>query len=949
VGPAAGTAAGRAGGRVLLIDDEIDLVESLRDTLESRGYVVDTAHAATQACERALCFRPQIALVDIRLGRGSGVDLLSGLRQTNPSLLCVMMTADADRETAIQALTEGAYHYLRKPIEARDLLATLERCFERIRLEEEKAAAEAELRARNTELAEINARLRQMVDAAGQLAACNHLEGLSHRLLDEVARIMAAEGGSLFFKHEDGFERVCSLDQDHVPRWLAAPFPEQSVFGRALRERRPVVIRDIGAESGIRPSGWAGYRDGSLVVFPIEIDGEVRALLSLHNKRWPPFTEQDRELGQVLISLSGEILRVQQASDSVRTSEERYRLLAENVTDVIWTTDSSGNVTYVSPSVERETGYTPGEVLAMGLERLLAPKSLSTALQALEEEQRRTPGPGEGWARRLDLEIVRKDGTSLWAEVKVTALAGSRRGEFLGVARDVTARRQAEEQLARLATAVEQAAEEMVLTDAHGVIQYVNPAFERLTGYSRQEAVGQTPRILKSGVHDQAFYRSLWTTISSGETWAGRLTNRRKDGSHVIQEATISPIRDPAGPIIGYVAAKRDVTRQVGLESRVAQTEKMEAIGRLAGGIAHDFNNILSAILGFVDLAERSNPAPGNVVRYLHGIREAGNRAAELTRQILTFSRQAPQEMRPVEVRGIVDEALKLMRAALPSTIAIRRSLASEAAVMADPTQIHQVVVNLCTNAGLAMRDGGVLELTLEDTELDAAFAEAHAPIAPGPFVRLSVRDTGCGIAPDRLARIFEPFYTTRPKGEGTGLGLAVVHGIVRNHGGLISVESVLGSESTFHVYLPAIPVSAVQDASAVKDLPRGRSERVLFVDDEEIQVELAKELLEELGYEVTGVRSAAEALAIFHARPDAVDIVVTDTTMPGMTGDVLAAGLLKLRPDLPVLLCTGFSERVSDAQARTIGVRQLLMKPFSLADLASAIRRALDSRPEQA
>jgi PAS domain S-box-containing protein len=951
VGPAAGASAARVGGRVLLVDDEADVAESLRDLLESRGYVVDTAHSATQACEQALSFRPQVALVEIRLGRASGIDLLSGLRRPNPSLLCVTMAAHADVEMAVQALTQGAYHCLRKPIDARELLATLERCFERIRLEAEKAAAEAELRARNTELAEINARLRQVVEAAGQLAACNHLEGLSHRLLDEVARIMAAEGGSLFFRHEGGFERVCSLDEGHVPLWLAAPFPEQTVFGRALRERRPVVIRDIDAESGIRPSGWAGYRDGSLVVFPIEIDGEVRALLSLHNKRWPPFTEQDRELGQVLISLSAEILRVQQASDSVRTSEERYRLLAENVTDVIWTTDSNGNVTYVSPSVERETGYTPGEVLAMGLERLLAPTSLSTALQVLEEEQRRTPAPGEGWARRLDLEIVRKDGTSLWAEVTVTALAGNRPGEFLGVARDVTARRQAEEQLARLATAVEQAGEEMILTDAYGVIQYVNPAFERLTGYSREEAVGQTPRILKSGVHDQAFYRSLWTTISSGETWAGRLTNRRKDGSHVIQEATISPIRDPAGRITGYVAAKRDVTRQVGLETRVAQTEKMEAIGRLAGGIAHDFNNVLSAILGFVDLAdlaERSNPAPGNVPRYLHGIREAGNRAAELTRQILTFSRQAPQEMRPVEARSVVDEALKLMRAALPSTIEIRRSLASDAAVMADPTQIHQVVVNLCTNAGLAMREGGVLELTLEDVELDAAFAEAHAPVGPGQFVHLSVRDTGCGIAPDMLARIFEPFYTTRPKGEGTGLGLAVVHGIVRNHGGLISVESAPGSGATFHVYLPAIPVSAVRDPSAVKELPRGRSERVLFVDDEEIQVELAKELLQELGYEVTGARSAAEALAIFRARPEAVDIVVTDTTMPGMTGDVLAGDLLRLRPGLPVLLCTGFSERVSEARARAIGVRQLLMKPFSLEDLASAIRRALDSRPEQ-
>jgi PAS domain S-box-containing protein len=824
----------QSGRRVLLIDDEVDFAESLRDILESRGYLVDAVHAANLACERTLSFEPQVALVDIRLGRASGIDLLSALRRARPEMLCVMMTAYADVETAIQALAEGAYHYLRKPIEARDLLATIERCFERIRLEEEKVTAEAALRARNEELAEINARLRQMVESARELAACSRLGDLGHRLLDEFARIMAAQGGSIFFRGQRGFECVCSLDKDHVPSWLEALPSDATVFGRALRERRPVVIRDISAEPGLKPSGWGGYKDGSLVVFPIEIDGEVRALLSLHNKRWPPFTEQDRELGQVLISLSGEILRVQQAAEAVRTSEERYRLLAENVTDVIWTTDAKRSLVYVSPSVERETGYTPDEVIAMGLERLLAPSSVSAALEALEGEETRGPGSGEDErrARTVDLEIVRRDRTTLWAEVTITSLPASQGGGLLGVARNITARRQAEEQLARLGT-------------------------------------------------------------------------------------------------------------------RVAQTEKMEAIGRLAGGIAHDFNNILSAILGFADLAERSHCEPVDLPRYLQGIREAGNRAADLTRQILTFSRQAPQETRPVDVRGVVDEALKLMRAALPSTIEIRRKLVANAAVMADPTQIHQVVVNLCTNAGLAMRDGGVLELGLDDVDLDASFAEVHAGVEPGRFVHLSVRDTGCGMSPEMLAHIFEPFYTTRAKGEGTGMGLAVVHGIVRNHGGLIAVDSEPGSGSTFHIYLPAISAPAAEDAAPSRDLPRGRAERILFVDDEEIQVQLAQELLEDLGYAVTGVRSAVEALDLFRARPDAFDIVVTDTTMPGMTGDVLAAGLLRIQPRLPVLMCTGFSERVSDAQVRAIGVRELLMKPFSLEDLASAIRRALDARPD--
>jgi PAS domain S-box-containing protein len=487
---------------------------------------------------------------------------------------------------------------------------------------------------------------------------------------------------------------------------------------------------------------------------------------------------------------------------------------------------------------------------------------------------------------------------------------------------------------------VEQAAEDVVITDAAGVIQYVNPAFERVMGYSRDEAVGQNPRILGSGVHDAAFYQDMWSTISAGGTWRGRLTNRRKDGTQILQEGTISPIRDPGGRIVGYVSSKYDVTRQAGLEARLAQAQKMESIGRLAGGIAHDFNNILIAIVGFVELLERASLG-GKLERYVHGIGEAAWRAADLTKQILTFSRQGSLERKPMELAPVVKEALHLIRAALPPSIEVREEIRSEIPVAANATQIHQIVVNLCTNAGLAMRDGGgVLEVSLADVDVDAAMGDLCPPLSPGRHVCLTVSDTGCGMAADALPRIFDPFYTTREPGEGTGMGLAVVHGIVESHGGTIAVASTLGAGSSFRVFLQAIQASPVPAAGAGRATP-GR-ERVLFVDDEEVQGEVARELLEPLGYVVIAASSAQEALGLLRAAPRSFDVVVTDVVMPGMSGDSLALEITRIRPELPVVLCTGFNERALDVRKRAAGIHELLIKPYSLTELAGAIRRAL-------
>ncbi len=382
------------------------------------------------------------------------------------------------------------------------------------------------------------------------------------------------------------------------------------------------------------------------------------------------------------------------------------------------------------------------------------------------------------------------------------------------------------------------------------------------------------------------------------------------------------------------------------IQAHLQQAQKMEAIGTLAGGIAHDFNNILTAVLGYTEIALMEVADGTPVKRSLDQVLQAGNRARELVRQILTFSRQTENELKPVELNLIVQEALALMRASLPSTITIVQRLESRSVVMADPTQIHQVLINLCTNAAHAMSGrAGELVVGLDEVDPDADFLTRHPELAPGTYQRLTVRDNGHGIAPDIRERIFEPFFTTKQREDGTGMGLSVVLGIVRSHKGTIAVESTPGKGSTFEVYLPIVRrVKPEASFDAVAGLPAGH-ERILLVDDEEVVAGLGRRMLEHLGYRVTTSRNGAEAFKLFMQNPWRYDLVVTDMTMPKMTGEALAKKLLLIRADIPIILCTGYTRTMSREHARAIGIREFALKPLSIRELAQTVRRVLDQR----
>jgi PAS domain S-box-containing protein len=417
----------------------------------------------------------------------------------------------------------------------------------------------------------------------------------------------------------------------------------------------------------------------------------------------------------------------------------------------------------------------------------------------------------------------------------------------------------------------------------------------------------------------------------------------RRDGSSFPVEYIASPMRSEDGQIIGVVVTFSDITEQRKLEAQFRQAQKMESIGQLAGGIAHDFNNILSAIVGNLYLAQQDAANDPAVMGYLDNISKATQRATDLVRQILTFSRKNKSERMPLKLNHVVLEALKLLRASVPASIRIQTELAETPAVLADATAIHQVIMNLGTNAWHAMRDQpGTLKIEMHVIEADEGFVAVHPDLRPGRYVQLSVSDTGCGMDRATLERIFDPFFTTKEVGEGTGLGLAVVHGIMKSHDGGIDVHSQPGKGTVFQLYFPVVEIKEAGHDTTLKPLPRGRGEHILFVDDEEALAGVGKRMLQELGYTVTVKTSAPEVIAALRDQPDAFALVITDLTMPVMDGLKLGGQLLQIQPRLPIILMTGYSGMMTSEKVRELGFRELLDKPYTVRSLAESVDRVL-------
>ncbi len=528
----------------------------------------------------------------------------------------------------------------------------------------------------------------------------------------------------------------------------------------------------------------------------------------------------------------------------------------------------------------------------------------------------------------------------------------------IGTNVDITERKLAEQERLKTETRFRELIEKVAEIGIQGYdedrkVIFWNKASEELYGYTEEEALGhRLENLIIPDFMREDVVRLHHEWVAGGvEIPAGELVLIGKSGedipvfsSHVMQETSSGKVMYCID--VDLRPLQRAEQRRQELEEQLRQVYKMEAIGTMAGGIAHDFNNSLAIILGNVELSALKVPEDSQVAGHLQQAKTAILRARDLVQQILIYSRQGVQNFKPVQISMILDEAFKLMRSTIPSTVELKFSVPEECQdlnISADSTQLQQILINLCNNAVHAMEEKGRLEVSLESVALEADALPVGRNLPVGPYVKLRVEDSGKGMPVEILGKVFDPFFTTKGVGEGTGMGLSVVHGIVESHGGFITAESTVGAGSVFEVFFPIVHVDGFASLPVVDALPKG-NERIIFVDDDETLVDVGRQMLAEHGYRVTAETSSRHALELFQLNPDQFDLVITDQTMPGLTGTELAEELLKIKPDLPIIICTGYSARVSADEAKQIGIREFCMKPLNLSQLIQTTRKTLDA-----
>ena len=681
--------------------------------------------------------------------------------------------------------------------------------------------------------------------------------------------------------------------------------------------------------------------------------GFIEPLMTPNGVRWLQTDKVPRRdaTGKItgFIGLAVDVTDRKLAEEALRTSEADFRAsFLSTAVGQVQADPATGRYLRVNPKFCEITGYSESELLGMSFRDLTHPLDRANDSVA---HQRMVDGEVSELTR--EKRYLRKDGGTVWVNISASIIRdeSGRPLRTLAVVRDITARRKAEEAQAaaeaKYRGLVEQSLAGIYLIQDDRYA-YVNPKMGEIFGCAPEEMVGAVVMDFVFEEDRPVASENIRKRVEGVvESIRYGLRMLRKDGSVIHVEVHGGRVEYEGRPAV--LGTLLDMTERRKIEAQLLQAQKMEAIGQLAGGIAHDFNNILTAITGNTKLALEDLPANHPARTYLAEIGKAGGRAVDLVRRILTFSRQQPDERKLMKLQPVVEETLNLLRASVPAMIEIRASFEAETDVIhADSTQIHQIVMNLCANGVHAMGEKGVLEVRESIIEVDADLARTAPELHVGRYVHLSVSDSGCGMDRATLARIFDPFFTTKSPGEGTGLGLSVVHGIMKACGGAISVYSEPDQGTIFHLYFPAVEGEAADEPTPSKPVPRGGGERILYVDDEEPLVYLTTQVLGRLGYEVTGFVEAEAALNAFLAEPDRFDVIITDLSMPRLSGRDLATRFLKVRPKIPIILATGYIRPQDTESARQLGIRDLILKPNTVEELGHTLHRILHERRQE-
>ncbi len=652
------------------------------------------------------------------------------------------------------------------------------------------------------------------------------------------------------------------------------------------------------------------------------------------------FRTNDPDTGEITNygTVTRDITERKQAEDALREREDQFRAVAENTSDSIIITDEQGTIIYWNEGSGKIFGYTGEEILGKSIDILLPEKVKQDKDEAMAtyDDVRDSTQFGtvqKSYARR-------KDGSIFPLEVTLSCWEREGSFYFCSIIRDITEREKIEQ---RFRAIFDSSTDSIIISDSSGMIITCNNATRDVFGYDPGELIGKSVKLLIPQEKRNEVDNHLKQAVLSDPD-SGYLTlTHKKDGSEVYINSSLSRW-EVAGQTF-FSSINRDVTSDKRMEQQLQQSQKMESIGTLAGGIAHDFNNILGAILGNAEMLLDDLPGGDESYWNAEQIRDAAERARHLVKQILAFSRKAPQNFKVFSMVSLLQESITMLRSTLPATVDIETQVScADAAILGDENQINQVVMNLCVNAEQAMHEtGGRLSIAASNVVLTQNDMQHYQGLRPGEYVQLQVGDTGHGIPKDKLDKIFDPFFTTKEVGKGTGLGLSVVHGILQNHKGAISVESVEGTGTTFTVLLPvAAQAETAKPVPEEEPLPGGTG-HILLIDDEEPLLAVGKRMLESLGYTVTILQDSEQALTAFREAPESYDAVISDMTMPRMTGKTLCRELLTIRPDLPIILCTGYSDLISDEDCKTIGIRAFIMKPFKKQEIAKTVRDVLD------
>lgn len=793
--------------------------------------------------------------------------------------------------------------------------------------------------------------IRQAMEIRTRLfeyAAAHTVDELLTKALDEISALV--DSPIAFYHLVEADQNTLSLEQWST-RTLTDfcraegkgqhyPIAQAGVWADCARQKKPIIHNDYASlehKQGL-PDGHAEIiRE---LVVPIMRDGKVVAILGVGNKA-TDYTDKDMQVVSLLSDVSWEVVRRRKAEDALIDSEKRYRRLFESAKDGILILDAeTGLLVDVNPFLTALLGYSHEDLCGKYIWEIGAFKNVAAAKDAFDELKNKE------YIRYEDLPLETADGRIVEVEFVSNVYLVDHAKVIQCNIRDITDRIRADAERERLITAIHQADEMVMITDVDGMIEYVNPAFERMTGYTRDEVIGQNPRLLKSGEQDELFYRNLWKTITDGRTFRGRMINKRKDGIFFTEEATISPVRDASGRIMNFVAVKRDITEELRVAAQLQQAQKMESIGRLAGGVAHDFNNMLGAILGYTELAlNKTSPAEAELRADLQEILKAAHRSAEITRQLLAFARKQTISPKVLDLNETVEGMLKMLHRLIGEDIdLVWKPKAKLWRVIMDAAQIDQILANLCINARDAITGVGKLTIETDNVTFDAAYCADHAGFIPGAFVMLAVSDDGCGMDKETIHNVFEPFFTTKSADRGTGLGLATVFGIVKQNNGFINVYSEPGQGTTVKVYLPRhvgeVPEKRTETAAK---LPSGHNEIVLLVEDEPAIMNMAGVMLEKLGYKVISTGSPSKALQLAESHAEGIDLLITDVIMPKMNGRELAEQIQAIHPRIKTLFMSGYTADVITHQGVLSEDDNFLQKPFSAGTFAIKIREVLE------